>query len=112
MALEEPLYELCALRVPGPRREVERRELRGYRERVHPGRRRSRVVRGLNRELEERLLRRTAALRVVVGSLQVVHRGRDIDDRLVVGLGGGPRDRMEIGQFAEGEVEIEGRRVE
>src|SRR3989449_7827763 len=107
MALEEPLYELCALRVPGPRREVERRELRGYRERVHPGRCRGRVVRGLNRELEERLARRTATLRVVVGPLQIVHRGRDVDDRPVVGLRRGPRDRIEIGQFAEGEVEFE-----
>src|SRR5207247_11179398 len=87
--------------------QVERLGLGGDRERVHPGRRRGRVVRGLNRQLEERVPRRTATLRVVVSPLQIVHRGRDVDDRLVVGLRRGPRDRIEIGQFAEGEVEFE-----
>src|SRR5213593_2055686 len=76
---------------------------------MHPGRCEGRVVRRLNYELEEGLSGRVPSLRVVVRPLKVVHRGREIDDRLVVRLSRRAGNGTEVRELAERKIQLERR---
>src|SRR3989454_4510626 len=76
---------------------------------MHPRGCDRRVVRRLDYELQERLSRRAAPLRIVVGPLEVVHRGREVDDRLVVRLNRGAGNGTKIRELAEREIQLERR---
>src|SRR5439155_25283656 len=76
---------------------------------MHPGRYERRVVRRLDHELQERLSRRAAPLRVVVGPLEIVHRGREVDDRLMMRLSCGAGNGTKVRELAEREIQLERR---
>src|SRR5947209_2443899 len=107
--LDDPVRKRLPFSVPRSGREIERRELRGDRQGMHPGRCDRRVVRRLDHELQERLSRRAAPLRVVVGPLEVVHRGREVDDRLVMRLSRGAGNGTKVRELAEREIQLERR---
>src|SRR5881409_4455857 len=46
-------------------------------------------------------------LRVVVGPLEVIHRGREVDDRLVVRLKRGAGNGTKVRELAEREIQLE-----
>src|SRR5438445_660339 len=110
--VEDSLSERLGLGVPRTSRELIRGELRGDCERVHPPRRDAIVVRGLKDELEERLPRWNATTRIIVRVFEVVHGGRDVDDRPMMRLDVGPWNRLEVRQLPQGEVEFERGRLE
>src|SRR5439155_26651530 len=105
--LDDPVRKHPRLGVPRSGREIEWRELCGDRQGMHPGRCDRRVVRRLDHKLQKRLSRWAAPLRVVVGPLEVIHRGREVDDRLVVRLKRGAGNGTKVRELAEREIQLE-----